>query len=319
MQQHIRREGFTLIELVMVIALLAMIATLAISRLSGVKADSAAKLNLSNLSRIGNIFDTYAAVNENAINRLDNLFAYGTPDGTGGSFADAARTDNMLGWVCDDNQGLDPALTNVVSSFGATFSPILGTYHLSAADVEAFRAIGLTYVMRATDGNRFRTGDDHAWAPDDSTNDADRVSCVATTVTNGLAVALVNPCAVSAAIQPVGAWIYQSCGQDVVFSTDMRVYVDGNPAANNAAALDALRNGSGVLLAFGLGQYASLVGDNRSGFADAPVCPVVDKTRYRRYLVLFRLAGSTANPRVEFAGVMDPQGNVAPQLRANAK
>ena len=313
------RSGFTLVELVMVVALLAMIAALAVNRLSGLRADSADKLNLANLSRVANIVDAYAIANEAIPNRLDSLFACDLPSGTAGSFDAAGSASSFLPRFSDANTGLHPDLTNAVSYYGHAFVPLLGTYFLSAAEAEALRRAGLVYLMRATDGDHLRSGDDHAWAPDTSTNSPDAVSCVATALTNASPVAIVNPFAVSADIQPAGPSVYQACGEDVVFGKDFNVYVDGVAHSSNADALAALRSGPGLLLAFGLGQYASIVGASRSGLADAPVSPALPSSRYRRYILLFRLVSGPSSATVEFAGVMDPRGRTAAALRAAAK
>ncbi|MBR6022339.1 MAG: type II secretion system protein [Kiritimatiellae bacterium] len=309
------RSGFTLVELVMVIALIAMIATLAVNRLSGIRGDSADKLNFANLSRVANIVDAFAIANDGIPDRLDSLFGYDLPTGTAGSFASASDASRFLSRLSDANTGLHPDLTNSVSYYGHAFAPLLGTYFLAPAEADALRRAGLSYLMRATDGNHLRTGDDHAWAPDSATNSPDAVSCLATLVTNASPVAVVNPFAVSADIQPAGPAVYQACGEDVVFSTDFNVYIDGNPYSSNADALAALRSGPGILLAFGLGQYASIVGASRSGIADAPVSPALLSSQYRRYILLFRLVSTPSSSTVEFAGVMDPRGRVASQLR----
>ena len=156
------RSGFTLVELVMVVALLAMIAALAVNRLSGLRADSADKLNLANLSRVANIVDAYAIANEAIPNRLDSLFACDLPSGTAGSFDAAGSASSFLPRFSDANTGLHPDLTNAVSYYGHAFVPLLGTYFLSAAEAEALRRAGLVYLMRATDGDHLRSGDDHA-------------------------------------------------------------------------------------------------------------------------------------------------------------
>ena len=69
----------------------------------------------------------------------------------------------------------------------------------------------------------------------------------------------------------------------------------------------------GPLLAFGLGDAASIIGKSDAGLEDAPYATFVQKRYYSRYILLFRLktigAGSVSQVIPEFAGVIDCEGN----------
>ena len=321
-----KTSGFTLIELILVIAILAIISTLAIQKLNGVSDGAKEKANLANVSRLGTFVEGYAVANAGAVNldKLDSLVMYGTAAGTEGDTGSLDSTADLLHYEgLPTNTGLSEKLSKPVSysagGFGMSFPPILGTYYLTMAEVNALRDyLGIQYVTRGTDGNRMRTGDDDAWAQGDTSN-PDNCCVVATLVTNGLAVAAVNPASVYPDITPAGAAIYAGCGADVVFSgKTYKVKVDGQDRASNAAAFEALRTpgSSGILLAFGIGDQCRMVGNSAGGLDSAPVSPIMTKGEYRRYLLLVRLRYTGMNAvKAEVAGVMDPMGRMAAKLR----
>ena len=329
--QNRTRQGFTLIELVMVVAVIAIIAALALSRLSGVQRNSAAKLNMANLGRIGSAIETYLAVTDGQLNRLDLIvgtpgvlpavMGVSSPTGTYSiSTAELFITTNNT-----KNIGIAPELYFAGGGYGLN-SALITQYYLNDADVSALKKIGLTHLMRRTDGNRFTSGDDGEWATG-SLNDPDTCFCVSTLVSNGLSVAVINPLGVSGSgqsIAPLGALIYQSCGQDVRFTATMQILVNGTAYAASAPTplLNALKNSSdGLLLAFGLGQYASLIGNNKGGLDAAPICPVMEKDTYRRYFVLIRLKQNATDGKMEaqYAGIMDSRGDTMKSLRAQTR
>ncbi len=323
---HHKKFGFTLIELIMVVAVIAIIATLAISRLSGVQKNSADKLNMANLSRIGSAVETFMAVADGGLNRLDTIVGNtnGTiVTGTAGSYSIA--TDGLLITTNNTkNVGIASDLyynVNMAAWGNTQFPPLMSQYYLTADDVKALRKLGLTYLMRYTSGSRFATGDDGEW-PTGTGTDPDTCLCVATTVATGLSVPVVNPCAISSASVPVGALAYQSCGQDVRFTTTPAILINGTSYSPSATAtlMNALKNGDGILLAFGIGQYASLVGSNKAGLDSAPTNPAIEKDTYRRYFVLIRLKKDTSGQMVaEYAGIMDSRGETMKSLRAKLR
>lgn len=317
-----RQSGFTLVELVLVIAIIAMISVLAIGKYAGVRDASKAKLNLANFSRIGASVDTFVALNDGALDRLDSLLYYqtstgGTNDSNLSSSIPARLTDpaNATNGVV-----LNPALCTDTSGYGISSGGLLCPYFLSAADVAALRNhLGLKYAMYGTDGGHFLEGDDGAWAQG-SLSDPARASSVAKALTNGLCVACVNPGAFSGTT-PTGGNVYQACGQDVRYTSRGVILVDGVRQANAQGAFATLDAGPGILLAFGLGESASIVGNNKAGLDHAPICPLVsDPLEYNYYLVLIRLRTNESGVRIaEYAGLIDSMGNTVSMARALAK
>ena len=314
------RAGFTLVELLTVIAIIAIISTLAIQKLSGLKIDAKEKVNLANVVRIGNALETHVAASGDKarFDRLDALTLYGASRGSDGDTSALSQTAALMIYTNETNRGLSPSLWN--GPFNAYFAavPVLGTYYLTEAEARALHDdLGMDYIMRGTDGGRFTVGDDTAWLSDD-VKDPLRCASIATFVTNGLAVAAVNPGATVGDV-PVGADIYKACGERVYFAMEGRtasIVAGGAKRTDNRAAFEALREGEGILLAFGIGDNASIVGSNLSGLDSAPVCAAVDSAEYGRYLVLVRLVrGSADTVRAEYAGVMDARGRTAAMLR----
>lgn len=320
-----RKSGFTLVELVLVIAIIAMISVLAIGKYAGVRDASKAKLNLANFSRIGAAVDTFVALNDGALDRLDSLLYYGTS--TGGS-NDSNLSSSIPALLTSDTTNgvvLNPALCTDSSGYGLSrIGGLLCPYYLTDADVAALRNhLGLKYAMYGTDGGHFLAGDDGAWA-EGSVSDPARASSVAKALTNGLCVACVNPGAFSGST-PTGCNAYQACGQDVRYTPRGKILVDGveqNSAQDAFATLDSSTTASrGILLAFGLGESASIVGNNKAGLDHAPLCPLVSDSReYNYYLVLVRLRTNDSGVRIaEYAGLLDAMGNTVSMARALTK
>jgi len=319
------RSGFTLIEMVIVVAIIALISALAVMKLSGIRNDVKMKANVANLKRIDSAVENYLVANlGKGLNRLDLLMKYDQPAKMGqrgaASFDDIEIPPSYIESPSETNTGLHTNLTTITTLYGTTFSPMLGTYHLSTSDAKALNeTFGLVYGMEGTDGNRQRTGADGAWAQG-KVADPDTCQCVARALTNGVAVAVVNPYSVSSDVQPSGCSIYNACGQKIWFGTDMKLHIDGDSNVYNTSedAIKALyqTGKGGILLAFGLGAYTSMIGESVAGLDAAPVCPDIEKTCYRRYILLIRLKQTVENGvEAEYAGIIDPRGRTLNALQ----
>ena len=124
---------------------------------------------------------------------------------------------------------------------------------------------------------------------------------VATLVTNAMVVAAVNP------MTDLGRTIYQACGQELMNTKNWNEsYTESEVRAEVAAK-------GGPLLAFGLGESASIIGKADAGLENAPFATFAQKHYYSRYILLFRLkkigSGSVSQTLPEFAGVIDCEGN----------
>ena len=316
------KKAFTLIELLMVVAIIGIISTLAVSKLSGVREVAARKVSLANQKAVERSVETYL-VGEGALNRLDSLLYAG--DGgvplSGGTEHDfdfttvstaEGRNGLYMGPSADAdeyvreqyNSGLSPELRNV-----------LCLYTINKAQAEALNTrLGLRYVMAASayadmaetsfPGQHYNKNRPHGdgTVPNASDGlDPDDSFCVATVVTNSMRFAAVNP------MTDLGRTIYQACGQELMNTKSWgESYTEDEVRAEVAAS-------GGPLLAFGLGDSASIVGKAKAGLENAPFATFAQKKHYSRYILLIRLktigSGSVSHVLPEFAGVLDCEGN----------
>ena len=314
------KKAFTLIELLMVIALIAIVSTLAVSKLGGVREVAARKVSLANQKAVERAVEAYL-VNGGRLNRLDSLLYAG--DGgvplTGGTEGDfdftavstaESRNGLYLGPSDDEaaridkNSGLTPDLQK-----------ILCLYTLNRTQAEALNThLGLRHVMAATayadaaptTFPSLHYNKDRAYGDGTVPNASDGLDpnasfCVATLVTNAMRVVAINP------MTNLGRTVYQACGQELMNTKNWgESYTESEVHAEVAAK-------GGPLLAFGLGESASIIGKSDAGLEDAPYATFVQKRYYSRYILLFRLktigAGSVSQILPEFAGVIDCDGN----------
>lgn len=314
------KKAFTLIELLMVIALIAIVSTLAVSKLGGVREVAARKVSLANQKAVERAVEAYL-VNGGRLNRLDSLLYAG--DGgvplTGGTEGDfdftavstaESRNGLYLGPSDDEaaridkNSGLTPDLQK-----------ILCLYTLNRTQADALNTrLGLRHVMAATayadaaptTFPSLHYNKDRAYGDGTVPNASDGLDpnasfCVATLVTNAMRVVAINP------MTDLGRTVYQACGQELMNTKNWgETYTESEVRAEVAA------NG-GPLLAFGLGDSASIIGKSDAGLDGTPHATFVQKRYYSRYILLFRLktigAGSVSQVLPEFAGVIDCDGN----------
>ena len=314
------KKAFTLIELLMVIALIAIVSTLAVSKLGGVRESAARKVSLANQKAVERTVEAYI-VGGGALNRLDSLLYAG--DGgaplTGGTEGDFDFTAVS---TAESRNGLylgpsDDESARIEQNSGITpdLQKILCLYTLNRAQAEALNTrLGLRHVMAATAyADAAQTAfpslhydKDRAYGDGTVPNASDGLDpnasfCVATLVTNSMRFVAINP------MTDLGRTVYQACGQELMNTKSWgETYTESEVRAEVAAK-------GGPLLAFGLGDAASIIGKSDAGLEDAPYATFVQKRYYSRYILLFRLktigAGSVSQVIPEFAGVIDCEGN----------
>lgn len=322
------KKAFTLIELLMVVALIAIVSTLAVNRLSGVRESASRKVSLANQKSVERAVEAFLAEG-GRLNRLDSLLyagAGGAPifgSSVAGSldYANASDKRSSIGedasdadWLYlgpkeDDPNGVYRDQNN--SGLTADLRKLLCKFTLSAAQVSALDSrLGLKYVMAH---NAYANGypsvhypEDRAYGDGTVPNASDGLdpndsACVATLLTNEMVVAAINP------MSDLGRTVYQACGQELMNTKGWGEYYTEDEVKAELAA-----NG-GVLLAFGLGDSAGIVGKADAGIESAPYATYVQKKYYSRYILLIRLktvgSGSVSVILPEFAGVLDCCGN----------
>ena len=316
------KKAFTLIELVMVIAILAILSSIAVSKVSGVKEAAARKASVACQKSVERGVEAFLA-SGGRLNRLDSLInadtagvASGSGDGFGttiyNSFSVGASGDVYLGpsdpsptteQVSEANAGIHPSLVAV-----------LCRYSLSQTEVDALiNRMGLRYLefhnlYANPSGSYTDTPSSHYDKGDDGTvpqaldgMDPNMSACIARGLTNGMYVAAINPAT------DLGRTIYQACGAELLNTKlwGRETYTESEAIAEAKAA--------GVLIAFGLGDSASIIGKTNAGLDSAPFATFTLKQYYSRYILLFRIktlgSGSVSTILPEFAGVLDCEGN----------
>lgn len=313
------KKGFTLIELLMVIAIVAIISTLAVSKVGGVKEAAARKVSLANQKAVERAVSSFLAAG-GFLNRLDNLIyadcsADAEQDGRVTSGERIDFTEQTIGektlylgpsilgnldptFVAEKNEGLHPSLRS-----------LLCLYRLNAAEAEAFSGrLGLKYVVRhyeKAEGypsfNRYTRGDDGTVPGASDGLDPDYAACITKSMTNGLVVAAISPAS------HLGRTIYQTLGSEYLSTKNW------NESYTESEVRSEVNAKGGLLIAFGLNDLCSIIGNANAGLESVPYSTYVHKKYYSRYILLFRLrkigAGSIESIVPEFAGVLDCCGN----------
>lgn len=318
-------KGFTLIELLMVVALIAIVATLAVTKVGGIRESSERKVSLANQKAVERAVEGFLAFSRKGIDRLDSLIDDEVPRASGEGFFDPQGTSMSAtgpGFYmgpddkgfplpeiyADRSSGLTPALVNQV----------LTPYALSSAEVYALANHGYRYVLRhatrASSSPRDEygeRGDDGAYLTDDAEAALDPAAsaCIPRAFTNGMVVAAISP------FTPMGREIYRSCGAQLLDTK--RTAAEYRASAQEA--IDEVKAAGGALLAFGLGDRATIIGDPQGGLESAPFATYPNRKYYSRYILLFRVDTSTRAGNIVFSGVIDPCGNTESAARAAIK
>ena len=309
------KNAFTLIELLLVIALIAIVSTLAVTKVGGVREASARKISLANQKAIERTVDSFLANHPEGISKLDSLvYATSTdsPDSgaAGFDFDDAngvlykGPKDDTTDAVREKNSGMTPGLLNA-----------LCVYRLSQPEVVALQRIGFKYVTQFTeyahDYPSMKYSSDTGNSNADGTiptaaNGLDPLlsACIVRTVKPQMAVAAITP------LNNLGRLIYQACGSElgVTNSTFTGNFMTSKIYGEDVSKAEVAASG-GPLLAFGLGDNASIIGKADAGLDSAPYASFANRKFYSRYILLFRLktigSGSNGTILPEFAGVID--------------
>lgn len=290
-------SGFTLIELLMVVFVLAIIASIAISQMGNIQKTSAEKVSIANQQQISRAVSTFLLMNNGTgLNNLDALIDFNTPAGSGGTFDLTINSATIAGGVyrgCKDS----PATASSVKNKGLStdLTGKLCVYYLSSGNATALSALGLSTVYY----HNYLSGRANvllATNPDGTAVTAApgfRVESTAAyqqALTNGVAVLAINPL--------TGKELYKAFGHDLkLTSTATDVEAQAAAAANGW-----------YLLAFGLGDQASIIGNRKGGLESAPRSETLGTDYYRQYFIIVRMPTSPNAFTAEFAGILDPKG-----------
>ena len=343
MQQKKRGQGFTLIELILVVAVIAILSVIAIGRFTDIRKNASRRANVANIKNIFRTINTEIARVDGDIYK--GMFAYAealidvdgkkAPSGTPGTYAWAPSA----GWY-DGSGGTIPGIycgvkqTAVVEnaagvSTGAiadladahekntgldAFAAKLGMYYLTEKEVASLKDAGVSVVSYHNYSNaqaRNLGWDSSAWYTEYGLHAvgggpghrADLSACYPVVLTNGMPVAVLNPAACES--------IYRDLGLDYGSTYNVSGLSASEPESYFAKGICQR------LVVVGLGRDTET---NTKFFENQPRCMTLDKTRYRNYLLVFQMNNGQGNQgtTVRFAGVLDPAGNTAKQAQYNA-
>lgn len=349
-----KRNGFTLIELILVVAVVAIISAIAVGKFADLRKETARKANVANIKNITRTINTELARLDGEANR--NMFAYAESlidcaqgggdvlgsmgtylcqsnwyDGEGGIvpgiYCGVKRTgvvNNAIGVgtgevdsifsAHEKNVGLEE-MAKATTVRGVTTPAKLCLYYLNEADVVALRDAGVSVVSRHNYSNQqastlnwsssvyaqsmglHATGGGPGHRPDLS-------ACYPVVLTNGSAVAMLNPAASETIYRDLGLEFKSTVNVSGLSNDDPKTYFDKGICDSR-------------LFVFGLGRDCEAT---TKFFENPPRCMTLDKTHYRNYLLIFAQSTGLGNSgsAVKFVGVIDPVGNTAKSAQYDA-
>lgn len=322
-----KKQGFTLVELVIVIAILGLIAVVGLRQYGTVRQEQARKMDAAQMRHIAHAIEAYDLVNENDANRFDNFDSLidctpgGSWTGTAGTYAWEGVTNRYPGiyagswkvlkatYDAAGNGGATPDVDAALAQNAGLAGGLggeLGIYHLTTNDVAAMNAAGLwTYLLhnpstaQATGSRRggFYTGSDTAsedgfeFVNGGPGFRVDNSAFYPVKVKEGSPVAVLNPKTAYAVFTDLG-------------------YGIGEPDHESLTA-DELAEKAGVkLVCLGIGKASRLV-TSPTGLGKAPTSGTLERRYYRNYVAVFALKSAVRGTPAsfKFAGVLSPTGS----------
>lgn len=297
--RKIKSNGFTLVEMLVVVTLIAIVASIIIALLGGASKDAAEIVNESNVRHLTSQIGSYQQLHGGLLpDKLDSLLDSNKVESvsytllaTGVSVVDNPGTVFYCGKDLD-NDGVvdDPSSTSKginPKAWSGTFASLTVT-QLTTNDINQLTELGITTVkdLYTTTGDLF--------------NGMERYTERRLKV--GDPVATVDPYTVKN-----GRLIYRDLGfheisDETKYPKNGETYITDEARSN---AMKAFR-----LLVFGVGPECTLVGDRKAGVQEAPRSLAVGAGYYNRYLVVIKVnVDSRTDVDADFIGVLDPQGN----------
>ena len=336
-------RGFTLIELILVVAIIAIISVIAIGKFADIRKEASRRANVANIKNItrtinteiaridGDIYKGMFAYAEALIDVNGTQVPMGSEgtyvwppssgwyDGAGGvvpgiycGIKQSAVVANAAGVSTGTAPGLFEAHESNVGL--DAFAAKLGMYYLREREVAALRDAGVSIVSyhNYSNAQASKLGwDSSVWYTEHGLHStgggpgmrADLSACYPAVLTNGMAVAVVNPALCES--------VYRDLGLDYASTYGVDGLDASNPETYYAKGICKR------LVVVGMGRDCDAT---TKYFENAPRCPTLDKTHYRNYLLVFQMNNGQGNGgfTVKFVGVLDPAGNTAKAAQYSA-
>jgi len=320
------RAGFTLVELLVVVAILAIVASFAITQYSNTQKTAAEKVSIANQEAVNRAVQSYLMLNGGTgLNYLDALIDWGTALGTAGTFNTNLNSATVVGGVYRGPKQVSfsdtsaPGATAVEQNHGiaSDLASKVCVYYLSATDVANLKKMGLTRAVYfnyttlhpSSRGGLTVTPEMEIVGGGGPAFRVEHAGAFGVALTNGAPVLAIRPSTSTLSL-------YQAFGSRLYATNGVAGANGVVPAPTTDAEAMAAASGK-VLLLFGLGNAASIIGARNGGLDNAPRCEALDFSYYRNYLLVVRcMGGATAlNAGAEFAGVLDPKGQTVNDAR----
>ena len=339
------RQGFTLIELIIVIAILAFVTVVGIRSYGNLRDVQARKMNLANIKRTQHALVTYEAIHKEEgtsgfFKNFDSLIDvsadgawleagrqgqidWGTVSGGScdartvhggfgiydGSWKVLAATYNAAGQGSGNVATLAEAQDANRGMRDTGLYQSLGIYYLSTNDVALLRAEGITQVLLHNPSTAQASGTRRGGY------------CTALNDQGFTPDGLKSPGGGGPGFRPDLSAFYPvsvTNGLPVaIIRPNSTIYADlgyevaftnASPSATELTA--AVSGQTTKLIAFGIGQNAECV-KNLVGLGEAPYNPAFDQKNYRYYIAVFAITtrGQGTASTCHLAGVLDCAGN----------
>ena len=326
----IKRKGFTLAELLVVVAILALIGTLALMQIDGVEEQATEKVTVANQGNTLKCIQTYCAMNKGKFNHVDSLLRVDVPKKKAGTLVfvetdkpNVKTTNGFYNGVTQvgsteltdraDSQTLAKAqrCKGVYNDDGWNGSPY-AIYYGGFWTMRGLNRLGLTQIYDHSYGYGF---------PGEADKGREKYAANYGQMDNPDEVISGGPAfrVDSSAIWPRKLTYDRKAGDGqpmvIINPRDQKTYkhfginikkFTTKPTEEECAK--ALSDAKYLLAVFGLGNSSSIVGA-RGGINNAPKCNTLGKEFYPFYLVVVKISLSPNDlGAAKVVGILDSKG-----------